>query len=379
MRSLEEIEHRFQIFRAKIQRLEQLKNELNTLNAVGFEAEVQSIRAKLKKPQAVEQVAGELNSLKEKIRARGIERSATAPAQPAMPAQPTMPAPSAMTAPSKTTGETTKQELGGELSEKYELLDLIGFGGFADVYKTRRKEDGQIVAIKIPRLAQSETVDPGAFLQEAQLWSRLNHPNIVKVFEYGTKPHAWIAVEYMEKGSLRPRIGHMTLEEAIDVALKMCDALYYTHHLGVIHRDIKPENILCDKEDNPKLADWGLGKMMIEISMKSGSTGTPYYSSPEQVSPAKFGEVGWWTDIYQCGAVLYEMVTEQLPFQGQSPLELAICITDSEAVKPSEVKPGLPVEFDDVIAQCLAKDKDERYKDISMMRAALENVKSSLK
>jgi len=182
----------------------------------------------------------------------------------------------------------------------------------------------------------------------------------------------------MEGGSLRLRIGRLTLRESLDIALKLCDALYYAHHLGVIHRDIKPENILSDNENNHKLADWGLGKMMIELSTKSGSSATPAYSSPEQVKPSKFGDVGWWTDIYQCGAVLYEMVTGQLPFQGQSPLELAINIADLELVRPSEVNPELPAEIDQIIAQCLAKHKDERYKDVSMMRAALENIKRSL-
>lgn len=361
MKSVDEIAQAFGRFEAKIQRLRQIQSELNELNVDGFESEAQSIRAKLKKPQAVDEVARELDSLKRSVEARKVDPRATLATTVKMGAQ------------------TTKLEPGGELSEKYEILDLIGLGGFADVYKARRKEDGQIVAVKVPRLAQFETVEPGAFLQEAQLWSRLNHPNIVKVFEYGTKPHPWISVEYMEKGSLRARIGQMTLEESLDAALKICDALYYAHHLGVIHRDIKPENILCDAENNPKLADWGLGKMMIELSMQSGSTGTPYYSSPEQVSPAKFGEVGWWTDIYQCGAVLYEMVTGKLPFEGQSPLELAICITNNEAAKPSDARPGLPPEIDDVIAQCLDKDKDKRYKDISMMRAALESVRNSLK
>jgi serine/threonine protein kinase len=375
MKNIDEIVRAFRSFEVKVQRLEQLRSELDSLDTSGFEAEAQSIRARLKKPQAVEEVVKDLDSLKSSISAKKadvgvkeVDGTATVAAPSKTPAQARTP----------TQTQPLRQDFGGELSEKYELLDLIGFGGFADVYKTRRKEDGQIVAIKIPRLAQFETVEPGAFLQEARLWSRLNHPNIVKVFEYGTKPYPWIAVEYMEKGSLRSKIGNMTLEEALDVALKICDALYYTHHLGVIHRDIKPENILCDSEGNPKLADWGLGKMMIELSMKSGSTGTPYYSSPEQVSPAKFGEVGWWTDIYQCGAVLYEMVTGKLPFEGQSPLELAISITGSEVVKPSEVCPGLPLEFDDVTAQCLAKDKDERYKDISMMKAALESIRRAL-
>ena len=360
MKSLDVIVQEFQKFGERVQRLKQLESELNALRIEGFEAEEQSIRAKLKKPQAMEEVAEELDSLRRSIGAEEVEGGVT------------------LAATSKKVERPPKPELGGEISEKYELLDLIGFGGFADVYRTRRKEDDRIVAIKIPRLAQFETVEPTVFLEEAKLWSRLNHPNIVQVIEYGTKPYPWIAVEYMEGGSLRLRIGYLKLEESLDIALKICDALYYTHHLGVIHRDIKPENILSDKENNPKLADWGLGKMMIDLSMRSGSTGTPYYSSPEQVNPAKFGDVGWWTDIYQCGAVLYEMVTGQLPFQGQSTLELAISISDSEIVKPSEVNPELPVELDDVIAQCLAKDKGERYMDVSMMKAALENVKRSL-
>ncbi|UCC59428.1 MAG: protein kinase [Dehalococcoidia bacterium] len=373
MRSINEIEQGFRTFAFKLQRLYQFGVELDSLNTEGFEKEVQSIRAKLKQPKAVAQVAEEIDALKKRIQARETNSRKERVEAREIDTMATVAAPS-----KSAEAQPLTRELGGELSEKYEVMDLIGFGGFADVYKARRKEDGQIVAVKIPRLAQFETVEPGAFLQEAQLWSRLSHPNIVKVFEYGTKPYPWIAVEYMEKGSLRSRIGQITLEECLEVALQICDALYYTHHLGVIHRDIKPENILCDSENNPKLSDWGLGKMMIELSMKSGSTGTPYYSSPEQVSPAKFGEVGWWTDIYQCGAVLYELVTGQLPFQGQSPLELALSITGSEVVKPSDIKPDLPAEFDSIIEQCLAKDKDMRYKDISIMRSALENVKSSL-
>ncbi|UCG83809.1 MAG: protein kinase [Dehalococcoidia bacterium] len=373
MRSINEIEQGFRTFAFKLQRLYQFGVELDSLNTEGFEKEVQSIRAKLKQPKAVAQVAEEIDALKKRIQARETDSRKKRVEAREIDTMATVAAPS-----KSAEAQPLTRELGGELSEKYEVMDLIGFGGFADVYKARRKEDGQIVAVKIPRLAQFETVEPGAFLQEAQLWSRLSHPNIVKVFEYGTKPYPWIAVEYMEKGSLRSRIGQITLEECLEVALQICDALYYTHHLGVIHRDIKPENILCDSENNPKLSDWGLGKMMIELSIKSGSTGTPYYSSPEQVSPAKFGEVGWWTDIYQCGAVLYELVTGQLPFQGQSPLELALSITGSEVVKPSDIKPDLPAEFDSIIEQCLAKDKDMRYKDISIMRSALENVKSSL-
>lgn len=359
MTELDEIEQQFRKFGQKILRLKQLESELNTLNTDGFETEIRSIRAKLKKPQAVDEVAREVNTLKRHIDAKDVEKGATVGVLP------------------KGEGRPPKPEIGGDISKNYEILDLIGFGGFADVYRARRKKDDMIVALKVPRLAQFETVQPTAFLDEAELWSRLRHPNIVSVYEYGTKPYPWMIIEYMEEGSLRKRIGQQTLEECLDVTMKVCDALYYAHHLGVIHRDIKPENVLFDKKDTPKLADWGLGRMMMDLSSKSGTGGTPAYSSPEQVKPAEFGEVGWWTDIYQCGAMLYEMVTGQLPFQGESPLELALNIVGEELVRPSEVKPELPVALDEIIAQCLAKDREKRYQDVSMMKAALSNVRSS--
>lgn len=99
------------------------------------------------------------------------------------------------------------------------------------------------------------------------------------------------------------------------------------------------------------------------------------YSSPEQVKLAQFGEVGWWTDIDQCGAVLYELITEQLPFKGDSPPELALSIAGDEYVKPTELKPGLPLALDDIIASCLCKDRGRRYHDVSMMGRRCRNSK----
>ena len=361
MKDLDTMNQEFKSFEAKVKRLKQVESELSSLNTEGFEKEVTSIRADLKRPQYVDEVEKELADLKRRIKAKQMEDGATV----------------AMSSPNKT--KQGKPELGGDISRNYEVMELVGFGGFADVYKAKRRADGRLVAIKIPRISQLATVEPRAFLQEAELWSRLRHPNIVEIVEYGTKPYPWIAMEYMENGSLRQRIGHLKLKEALDIATQLCDSLYYSHHLGVIHRDIKPENVLFNKQDKPKLADWGLGKMMLDLSMHSGYTGTPAYSSPEQVKPAEFGEVGWWTDIYQCGAIVYEMVTGQLPCRGKSPLELALSIAAGEIAKPSEVVPGLPEELDKVIAQCLAKNKDDRYKDISMLKAALEQIKSKIK
>lgn len=360
MKDLDTIVREFKVFGAKVQRLKQAEAELASLNTEEFESEARSIQSKLKQPQYVDDVEYQLSTLKRKLKAKQVEHGATV----------------AMS--SATRGKQSKPDLGGDISRNYDVLELIGFGGFADVYKAKRKVDGRLVAIKIPRIAQLATVEPRAFLQEAELWSRLKHPNIVEIIEFGTKPYPWICMEYLEKGSLRQRIGKLNLDDALDIAIQICDSLYYSHHLGVIHRDIKPENVLFNEHDRPKLADWGLGKMMLELSMHSGYTGTPAYSSPEQVKPAEFGDVGWWTDIYQCGAIIYEMVTGQLPFKGQSPLELALSIASGEVSKPSEVVAGLPEELDKVVAQCLARNKEERYKDISMLKAALEEIKSSI-
>lgn len=360
MEDLDNLERLVIIYEEKIRRLKQLERKLNALNTEGFEDKVQYIRAKLKEPKAVKEIEAELDSLKRDIETKEIEKRPT------------------LAAPPRVKGQPPKYELGGEITAKYETLDLIGFGGFADIYKAQRKTDGMIVALKIPRLAQFETVEPRTFLDEADLWSRLHHTNIVAVVEYGTKPYPWITMEYMDGGSLRMRIGDLTVEESLDVALKVCDALYYAHHLGIIHRDIKPENILFDKENNPKLADWGLGRMMMELSTKSGSPGTPSYSSPEQVSPEEYGEVGWWTDIYQLGVVMYEMVTGRLPFEGKNPLELARKIAEGHIVGASDLVPRLPVGVDEIIMQCLARDREERYQDVSMMKVAIKNVIGSL-
>ena len=347
----------FKELEVKIQKLKQVESELAELNTKGFEVEVQSLKAKLKKPDIADEAAKELSSLKKKMGATDVKVAAGAS--------------------TLAIGKSSiKMKPGGNVFEDYEILEEIGVGGFSSVHRARRKSDGHIVAIKEPNVPKGITVPGKLFMEEAHLWSQLDHPNIVQVVDYGPKPTPWIAMEYMEGRSLRTKIGRLTLKESLDIALGIGDALFYSHHRGIIHMDIKPENVLFDKENNPKLSDWGTGKLMLELSpVMDTETTTLEYSSPEQVRPDKYGGVGWWTDIYQCGVVLYEMVTGQLPFRGKSRLELATMIMDGEVIKPSEVTPELPVELDEIIALCLAKDKKKRYQDISMLKAALESVK----
>ncbi|MFA5375794.1 MAG: serine/threonine-protein kinase [Dehalococcoidia bacterium] len=352
MTDLNTVVKEFKDFETKVKRLKQVEAELASLNTRGYEAEVKNLQSKLKKPQYVDEVEKELTKLKYKL-------------QPAARAE----------VPSGNKGP----DLGAEISKKYEVMEILGRGGYSVVYKAKRRSDERIVAIKIPHIDTFATVEPGVFIHEAELWARLHHPNIVEVFDYGDRPFPWLCMEYMGKGSLKQRIGHLELKDALDIAIQLCDALYESHHLGVIHRDIKPANVMFNSEDKPKLADWGLGKMMIEGTEETAYEGTPAYSSPEQMKPDEFGGVGWWTDIYQVGALIYQMVTGELPFKGQNPYELALSIAKSEFPKPSEIKPELPKELDKILAQCLAKKKDDRYKDIILLKAALEDLKGKIK
>lgn len=348
MANVSEMEKEFKEYGKNIRRLKQMESELNNLDTRGYESEERSIRGKLKNPQLADEVEDELDALK---RAVGTP-------------------PHALRIPSGTSDDV--------LSKKYEMLEFIGAGGFADVYKARRVEDDLIVALKIPKFDQFKTVDPRAFLREVDIWLKLNHPNIVKVIEFGSKPYPWIAMEYMAKGSSRNMIDKMTLRESIDFTLKLCDALGYTHNNGIFHGDIKPENIMCDGYNNPKLSDWGTGRMMLEHSTTTDKGMTPAYASPEQVNPKEFGKAGWWTDIYQCGAVLYEMVTGVRPVQGENIAEIVWNITQGEVIKPSEIKRGLPKELDEITLKCVAKRRENRYKDIAVVQAALEDLRKTI-
>ena len=182
-------------------------------------------------------------------------------------------------------------------------------------------------------------------------------------------------MEYMGNGSLRGKIGSLTVAQSLDIAVKLAHALFYAHHHGVIHRDLKPENILLDSEDAPKLTDWGLGKVLLDRSSSTaGFKGTLAYSAPEQLSSSKFGDVDWRTDIYQLGAVIYEMLTGQWGIGGDEPGATVAWVLNDEVDAPSKVVSGLPDELDKIVFKAIAKRKEDRYQDISALTEELEKA-----
>ncbi|MFC1930395.1 protein kinase [Chloroflexota bacterium] len=262
-----------------------------------------------------------------------------------------------------------------DLSGKFHLLELLGTGGFAEVYKAVRKEDGLTVALKLPRISGFQTTQFSDFLKEAEKWKRLNHPGIVKIIEYGEKPIPYIAMEYMQGGSLRTKVGSLKILESLYIAGQLAEALFYAHHMGMAHLDIKPENILFDGKGQAQLSDWGLSRVMLASSAGAGvSAGTLAYSAPEQVNPAKYGERDWQTDVWQFGATLYEMVTGALPFPSRDVLELMHRIMQEEPVPISKARPDLNInpELENLIMRCLRKDKKERFDDFHPIRDKID-------
>ncbi|MBI4330610.1 MAG: protein kinase [Chloroflexi bacterium] len=263
------------------------------------------------------------------------------------------------------------------LEKKFELQDLLGSGGFAEVYKAVRKEDNLTVALKLPRISGFQTTSAN-FVKEVANWKNLKHPGIVPLLEFGQTPVPYIAMEFMPGGSLRSRIGSLTIPQALTIAAQLADALFYAHRHGLVHLDVKPENILFDAEGNARLSDWGLSRVMLASSAGSVvSLSTAFYAAPEQFVPGKqYGGRDWQTDIWQFGATLYEMVTGRLPFPAQDMMELMHKILEEEPVAIGQASPDLDVraELDRLIARCLKKDKKERFDDFHPIRNELQSL-----
>jgi len=246
----------------------------------------------------------------------------------------------------------------------YQVIKRIGFGAFADVYQAKTSNN-ELVALKIPKIKQFETITSNAFLKEVRIWKNLNHPNIVKLYDYNEKPIPWLSMEYMDGGSLREKLNSLSINKSIDIIIKIAKAVEYAHNKGIIHRDIKPENILF-KGSEPKLSDWGLGKLKSSVStMSMEFKGTLMYASPEQIDPSTYGRVDERADIYQLGTLFYEMLTKKFPFEASDILSIREKKISGEVVEPSKLNPDIPKRIDKIILKCLAKNKEERYQNLS--------------
>jgi beta-lactam-binding protein with PASTA domain/predicted Ser/Thr protein kinase len=271
------------------------------------------------------------------------------------------------------------------IAGRYEVGNLIGRGGMADVYEGVDTRLGRTVAIKL--LKADLANDPNfesRFRQEAQASARMAHPTIVRVYDAGedvsvdsngnTNRHPFIVMEYVNGKLLRDLLQErrLTLQEAIDFETGVLTALEFSHRAGIVHRDIKSANVMITDAGQVKVMDFGIARAVSEnsatVAHTSGIVGTAQYFSPEQ---AKGESVDARTDLYSAGVLLYEMLAGRPPFKGESAVSVAYQHVSEAVVPPSEYDPNVSAEMDAVIIRALAKDRNERFQSAEEFREHL--------
>lgn len=272
---------------------------------------------------------------------------------------------------------TRDMDLIGQTLGKYELIEEIGRGGMATVYKAWDATDQCYVALKVlPTYFQHDTDFLKRFLHEAQSAAQLDHPNIVSVYEAGEVDGTnYIAMEYVEGGSLQGTLTGkpIDLSTAISIVAQIASALAYAHAHGVVHRDVKPSNILLTKEGRALLSDFGIAKASEQsrITLTGTLVGTPQYMSPEQ---ADGRAVDHRSDLYALGVVLYQMLTGNPPFSGDTPLVVLHKQVYEPPLPPRALNPTIPVKVERVLLRALAKGAGERYQSAGELVVALQRA-----
>ncbi|QLC35557.1 cold shock domain-containing protein (plasmid) [Halarchaeum sp. CBA1220] len=265
----------------------------------------------------------------------------------------------------------------GDLSKE----DRLGRGGNADVFRVSLAGSETPAALKEPRLQQTITEETfRAFNQEAKRWSKIDdHEHVVGVVDWGSRPVPWIALEYMDGGSLRARFDEaetsLDLAEALWIGICLCRAVRYAHRHGIAHLDLKPSNVLFRETaagtwDVPKVTDWGLATFLTEHSGSIDGL-SPAYAAPEQFDTDEYGDPSDFTDIYQLGCVLFECLTGEPPFAG-SGSQLMYAHLNDEAPAPTDVDPSVPEELDRTIRCALSKHQHDRQETVVELRRDLE-------
>jgi serine/threonine protein kinase len=262
----------------------------------------------------------------------------------------------------------------------YELVERIGGGGMAEVYRAKQSTAfGREVAIKVIRAGHNE--DPSfreRFLREAQAISKLSHPNILPLIEFGEEQNIlYLVMPLAREGTLRDLLkqhnGPLSLEEAVPLFVQLCDAVQYAHEEGIIHRDIKPQNVLLQRRTHVLLADFGIARDAAETQMTStgAGIGTVEYMAPEQA----IGQADKRSDIYSLGIVLYQLLTGSVPYSGSTPFQILMRHTNDALPDPRLLNPTLPGEIVQVLQGALTKDPQRRFQSAQALGRAVQQVR----
>ncbi len=279
---------------------------------------------------------------------------------------------------------------------RYEIRALLGAGGMGEVYLAEDTELERAVALKLLLAAVAGDEELlKRFVQEAKAASALNHPNILTVYEIGqVDERRFIATEFIRGEMLRQRLARarLSLRECFEIAVQVAAALAAAHEAGIVHRDIKPENIMVRPDGLVKILDFGLAKLIARggtdqtfdptaptragvNTMPGTIMGTVHYMSPEQ---ARGLEIDGRSDIWSCGVVLYEMLTGQVPFVGETMTDIIVAILQSEPAPLATYEPNAPAELQRIIRKALQKNRAERYQTVKDLLLDLKSLKHKL-
>ncbi|HEY1433953.1 MAG TPA: protein kinase, partial [Thermoanaerobaculia bacterium] len=271
---------------------------------------------------------------------------------------------------------------------RYEVLNELGKGAMGVVYLAKDPVIGRLVAVKTIRTSQTGDDDSESrefrerFVREAQTAGILSHPNIVTIHDIGEDSESrtsFIAMEYIEGRNLKSLLGDKkkwSWDEVADLIAQIAEALDYAHRKGIIHRDIKPANIILTTDGKVKITDFGIAKVASSNLTTTGQfLGTPNYMSPEQVSGAP---VDGRSDMFSLGVVLYELLTNRKPFQGDNLTAISYKIVHEDFTPPGDLAPEVPHEFNPIVARAMAKDPWNRYQRGKDMALALYQLKAHL-
>jgi serine/threonine protein kinase len=252
----------------------------------------------------------------------------------------------------------------GQTLGKYQIIEQVGKGGMATVFKAYQPGLERYVAVKVlPAYYAHEAGFEERFTREAKAIARLDHPHILPVYDFGQDDGlSYIVMKYVPGGTLKKRLGTpLVTQEALGILKQIAAALDHAHDVGILHRDVKPGNILIDEKGWVYLSDFGLAKMVegsVQLTGTGTGVGTPAYMSPEQGQGLAVDER---TDVYSLGIILYEMLTGRVPYDAETPMAVVVKHITSPLPLPRSINPTIPEPVERVILKALAKDPDDRF------------------